>query len=111
VDNTKSIKVMADYGCSPLWLTSPHGSENLPIDRLSISSTLASDLEEWALEYDSTLDQDDPVSSGFSTVEVEGAHEFATHGEQLARRLAAELGNEYTVSYFDDTTGSLRSIS
>lgn len=47
--------------------------------------------------------------SGFSTEEAE--NEFAQTGETLARRLAAELGPTWRVTYFDRRIGADREIT
>ncbi|CAM3657288.1 hypothetical protein KIPE111705_19195 [Kibdelosporangium persicum] len=104
----KSIKVMAGYQCSPLWLTGSNGGGNLSVYELPISDTLAGELWEWAGIYDGTLDRD-PRSSGFSTEEA--GRRFVERGAELAKKLAAELGDGYVVSYFDNTTMTERPIS
>ena len=106
---TKSIKVMADYQCSPLWLTGSNSGGNLSVYELPISDTLAGELWEWAGIYDSTLDWDDPRMSGFSSEEA--GRRFVERGEELAKRLAAELGDSYVVSYFDNSTMTERPIA
>jgi hypothetical protein len=103
------VKVMADYDCSPLWLESPSGSGNVSVDELPISGKLAAEFLEWAYGYDRTLNRCDPALSGFST--MKGARNFAIRGEELAKRLALELGSSYVVSYFDNEDGQVRRIS
>lgn len=100
----KSIKVMAGYECSPLWLT---GGGHLSAYELPISDTLAAELWEWAGIYDDTIDREDPPQSGFETPEAE--RQFFVRGEELAKRLAVELGDGYSVSYCDN--GTVRPIS
>ncbi|RSM83148.1 hypothetical protein DMH04_23695 [Kibdelosporangium aridum] len=100
----KSIKVMAGYECSPLWLT---GGGSLSAYELPISDTLAAELWEWAGIYDDTLDRENPRKSGLDTPDAE--QQFVARGEELAKRLAAELGDGYSVSYYD--RGTVRPIS
>jgi hypothetical protein len=42
---------------------------------------------------------------------MKGARNFAIRGEELAKRLALELGSSYVVSYFDNEDGQARRIS
>ncbi|WP_285749811.1 hypothetical protein [Lentzea sp. NBRC 105346] len=85
---------MADYQCFPLWLQPPAGIGNLPVGDLPISQELAVDLSVWAQDYDRTLNR-----------------EFVVRGENLARRLARELGPGCSVTYFDNDTSEVRLIS
>ena|SRR3712207_5196190 len=103
---TKSIRVRAGYQCSPLWLTGSNGGGNLSVYELPISDTLAGELWEWAGIYDSTRNGSDPAFSS-----EEAGRRFVERGEELAKRLAAELGDSYAVSYFDNATMSERPIS
>jgi hypothetical protein len=91
------IKVMADYDCYPLWLTTPDGTSNLDPAELSIPDALARHLLDWADAYDATLNRDDPVASGFANPVAEDA--FYTQGEELAHELAAHLSPRFTVTY------------
>ncbi|ALG13193.1 hypothetical protein [Kibdelosporangium phytohabitans] len=104
----KSIKLKADYERSPLWLAGAEGRGNLSFYELPISETLAADLWEWADDYEDTRDREDPARSGFPTPEA--GRRFAEMGEELAKRLATELGDEYVVSYFDYTTMQARVV-
>lgn len=103
------VRVLADYGCYPLWL--PDEYDNIPPDdpRLGLSPDLVKGLNEWAAEYDSILHWDDPASSTFPSEEAENA--FAETGETLARRLAQELGPGWRVRYHDGRTGTDREIA
>ncbi|ONI85394.1 hypothetical protein ALI144C_12885 [Actinosynnema sp. ALI-1.44] len=104
----KSIKLMAGYERSPLWLTGTAGEGNLSFYELPISEPLAADLWEWSDNFEDTRDHEDPTRSGFPTLEA--GRRFAEMGEELAKRLATELGDEYVVSYFDYTTMQARVI-
>lgn len=87
---------MPDYGCFPLW--NPGGSPYaLSEISLQLSQPLLSAIKSWAEEYDNTLDQDDPLSSGFATPEQED--DFVRRGVSLARRIYSELGDQATIEY------------
>jgi hypothetical protein len=62
-----------------------------------ISSDLIALLNEWAKEFDSTLDRSDPVNSGFKTEEDE--RKFYAKGKCIYGKLVKELGNAYEVHY------------
>jgi len=92
----KMIKLMPDYGCFPLWEDSPEAAGNINPDTLSLSASLKSALADWAMQYDATLNSDDPLQSGFSSEAEEAAFEQA--GQDLLAMLKNELGEEYEVS-------------
>jgi len=89
---------MPDYGCFPLWY---HKSENVgDIDPkvLGLSSELCKKLMNWQSEYDQTLDEVDPLRSGFGSKEAE--IKFVASGYELALALKTELTGVKIV-YFD----------
>ncbi len=86
---------MADYGCYPLWETSPNLYGNINPDDLPISEDLKKELLEWADEYDSILNWSDPASSVFPSKAAEDA--FRKKGYELGERLKTELGKEFSV--------------
>lgn len=92
----RTIKLMADYQCFPLWEASPGDFGNIDPKDLPISRALQEALMAWAMKFDSTLNLDDPATSGFDS--DEGAEEFRKEGEVLARRLQEELGPTYQVT-------------
>ena len=94
----RSIKLMPDYCCFPLWEAVPGGSDNIDPGSLPISSALKRELEVWATAYDETLNMEDPAASGFAT-ELE-KHEFQRRGRELADRLRAELGSDFEINVF-----------
>jgi hypothetical protein len=99
-----TLKLMADYHCSPLWLTEGRGG-NVEIETLPISHQLKAALGAWARSYDRTLNQDYPPDSGFrSAVEAEA---FDSEGQRLWRALQQELGAAYKVVYFSGRRGRL----
>lgn len=83
----KSVKVMADYDCHPLWLSHNGFESNVSAAELGLSPELTRDLNEWAQAFDSALNRDDPATSLWSD-EEHGAH--MRLGRPLAERLARE---------------------
>jgi hypothetical protein len=100
--DTKTLKLMPDYGCSPLWES---GGEpyNVEPDQLPLTAETKAALRAWADAYDRTLNQDYPPDSGFPTPEDEEA--FETEGRQLWKKLQSELGAHYKVVYFSQRDG------
>ena len=89
------IKLMADYGCWPLWHDADGEVGNIDPRSLPISEALIIDLHEWAAKLDSSLDWDDPANSEWP----EGfLGEFEGQRRTLAERLQAELGSGYEVT-------------
>ena len=89
------VRLMPDYHCFPLWEGSPGSVGNIDPRTLPISNDLASDLLEWSAVYNTTLNMDDPLSSGFPS-EIEEAR-FKKMGYKLGERLQHELENEWIV--------------
>jgi hypothetical protein len=56
----RTIKVMADYQCFPLWEASPGEVGNIDPDDLPISHILKERLAAWARAFDATLSMDYP---------------------------------------------------
>lgn len=102
------LKVMADYGCFPLWDATPTGPRNLDPSELPISEDLAEELGRWAARYDRTLNRNDPPASGFPTSREHLG--FVEEGRHLASRLAKELGSTYLVLYFNDLVGRAEAV-
>ena len=96
----KTLKVMADYQCSPLWIRDVDGLRNTHPNELLLSTDLVNKLMAWATEYDMTLKWDDPASSGFRTQSI---HEsFVQRGRWLAEEIANQINGDLKVIYFDD---------
>ncbi|MDI4655226.1 hypothetical protein K9U41_02055 [Xanthobacter autotrophicus] len=101
------IKIMADYGCHPLWWDSANvvwsawEGQVGDIDpaSLGVSQTLAAELQAWAERYDARLNRDDP---GSTFVSPEDHAAFDAAGRSLARCLAQELGPRAIVRYWRD---------
>lgn len=86
----RRLRLMADYGCHPLWGTAADEIGDVDPSGLPISAGLAAALAAWAAAYDATSNPDDPIASGFPS-EVAAAA-FRAQGIDLARRLREELG-------------------
>ena len=97
----ETIKLMADYECFPLWKTGEEGTANLDPENLPLSAETRKRLMNWAEWYDSTLNADDPVSSGFADKEDEQA--FEEEGRSLCKTLRKELNGTHTVVYFSES--------
>ena len=88
---------MADYGCYPLWHDCDHEVGNIDPASLPISTDLVALLNEWAEEYNLTLNRSDPSCSGFLNPQAE--IKFKKNGEFLLKKLQTELGSKYKVTY------------
>lgn len=75
------MKLMADYGCWPLWCD--HGNETKTA------------LHAWAEAYNTTLNRDYPPDSCFPDPQSQRA--FETKGVRLIGRLRSELGSNVCV--------------
>lgn len=93
----KTIKLMADYRCFPLWNVSPGDYANISPNSLPISSSLRQDLNAWADEYDRTLDLNSPSDAGFDSQRA--ADQFVATGYSLLNRLQKELGSSYKITH------------
>ena len=89
-----TLKLMAEYGCDPLWIeVSPY---NLDLAGLPISCDLRDALYDWAKSFEDTFNTHDPSKSGFST--LEGKKAFEIEGASLFFRLKTELGCSFEVT-------------
>lgn len=93
----RRLKLMADYGCHPLWGTVDPEIGDVDPASLPLSAGLVADLAAWAAAYDATLDRDDPSASGFRSVEAQAG--FRAEGVRLAERLTAELGPDFEIVF------------
>lgn len=91
----KSIRLMPDYQCFPLWNMMPGEYGDFDPRVLPIPKLLQRQIMDWARVYDETLNMEDPVASGFTTVEAKDT--FEAEGLRLADRLREELGPEFLV--------------
>lgn len=84
------IKVMADYGCHPLWSLDDDYGEIDP-EVLGLSAALVADLGAWAERFEDALDWDDAGAPKEDDGFLAG-HE--AEGRRLAVRLARELRDQ-----------------
>jgi hypothetical protein len=91
------VRLKAEYECHPVWF--PEEFENVPTGSLGVSRCLVSAINEWSETYEATYRPNDPISSGFQDEASERA--FAEAGAALVARLQEELGEAYTVMYFN----------
>jgi hypothetical protein len=101
----KTIKIMPDYGCYPLWWEEPNQVGNIDPEILPLSQETINRLNNWADIYDATLDMNDPSNSGFISKEAE--EKFAQEGINLWVQLQSELKPNYRVFYFSFEQGKL----
>jgi hypothetical protein len=84
---SKRIKVMADYGCDPLWALDEERYGCFAPEMIDLSPALTADLNAWGAAYDSSFDPDDPIVSRWSDAQHQ-AH--TADGRKLAVRLKRE---------------------
>jgi hypothetical protein len=92
----KTIKLMADYGCFPLWHVSGEEVGDIDPNDLPLSQELRRRLADWAHTFDQTLNQDYPPDSGFKSEADEV--EFKQQAIRLAEQLREELGAEFEIT-------------
>ncbi|TAF12203.1 MAG: hypothetical protein EAZ77_00455 [Nostocales cyanobacterium] len=102
---TIKIKLMADYGCDPLWWADVDKVGNIDPARLPLSKETINRLRNWALAYNETLNWQDPANSPDLSPEAEAA--FETEGISLWKQLQKELAPNYEVVYFSETLGKI----
>jgi len=89
---------MADYCSDALWEVAESESVgNIDPSSLDISDGLVAELALWSDAFTATLDQDDPLASGF--VDEPSAKTWLDQGAGLAARLR---GEGFTVEYVHD---------
>jgi hypothetical protein len=92
------LRFFAEYECYPLWVGKPDGGEdNLDPTGLGIDADLAQAIVTWSDDYDALFDPSDFGRPLFDDPQAETA--FADRGRELATRLAAALGDRYSVRY------------
>lgn len=87
VSEARQVKVMADYGCHPLWAMDEDLCGDIAPEALQLSSELVRDFHEWAQAYDASLNSEDAANSLWSDSEHE---DHMARGRPLAIRLARE---------------------
>ncbi|MBD2666045.1 hypothetical protein B6N60_04989 [Richelia sinica FACHB-800] len=96
----EKIKLMADYGCYPLWWASSDKAGDIDPETMPLSEETISRLAKWADIYDAKLNWEDPSSSSFSTLDAQTA--FEKEGISLWKQLQKELAPNYEVVYFSE---------
>jgi hypothetical protein len=97
---SEKIKLMADYGCYPLWLNSPDKVGDIDPETLPLTKKTITRLEKWEETYNAKLNWEDPASSVGFTPEEETA--FEEEGISLWKQLQKELAPNYQVAYFSE---------
>ena len=95
---------MADYAAFPLW--NGRGASMIRPDEMPLSAELRADLQAWNDEWDRTL-----TSNAYEVPAAWDQDPWHERGQELARRVAAELGDEITVLYFDARTGERQPVT
>lgn len=92
------IKLMADYGCDPLWWAGDHRVGNINLATLPLSQEIIQRLYDWADAFDARLNLADPYDS--PEVTPEEVERFEWEGLSLWKQLNQELVPDYEVVYF-----------
>lgn len=91
----RTLKLMADYFCFPLWEVSSDVVGDVDPSSLPISEELQNQLMQWAAAYDAILNMEDPASTDFKSEEERVV--FEREGYRLASALRQELGSNFKV--------------
>ena len=105
MDKVRTLRLMADYGCQPIWESGGVPNNIDPAD-LHITPELRDALHAWQRRCDDTLDMETGYNSGFHTPEE--AATFNADGEELRQRLQAELGSQFHIIHHPVSWGSIR---
>ena len=96
----KKIKLMADYGCDPLWGVEFDDIGDIDPTTLSISETTIKRLQKWVKSYEESLNWSDPDDS--LPLSEQELITFEEEGINLWLKLIEELGENYEVIYFSE---------
>ncbi len=98
----RCLKLMADYGCSPLSDYGEDGDlyDNPDPTELPLSAALFAELNAWAAWYDTWIDMRDPYES--RSILPEEDQSFKRAGRRLWAELRSELGDNWRVVYHED---------
>lgn len=94
------IKLMADYGCDPIWAMDDDIYGCFPPEDLNLSEDLVGAIKAWAADYETSIDPDDPAT-GLWSDKQRTAHE--TEGRRLAILLKRERPDLTVFAYTYDT--------
>ncbi len=101
----EKIKLMADYGCYPLWWESPKKVDNIDPKTLPLIQETIKRLNKWEEIYNAKLNWEDPANSPDLSAEAEAA--FEEEGISLWKQLQTELAPNYQVVYFSELLGKV----
>jgi hypothetical protein len=101
----RRIKLMADFGCHPIWHVDGSEVGNIDPGELGLSAALVERLATWAEAYEGIMDWGDPGSAGFASPQDEA--QFDAEGARLAEQIRAQLGDEWRVDLFVSATSTL----
>ncbi|MBC6476809.1 MAG: hypothetical protein GDA56_02430 [Hormoscilla sp. GM7CHS1pb] len=96
----KTIRLMTDYGCYPLWVEEPDEMGDIDPATLPISQEIIKRLDEWRKAYEEILNLSDPAASGFPSIQAREA--FNREGVTLWLQLRNSLWPDYEVVYFSE---------
>ena len=97
---TKTIKLMLDYQCSPLWWYETDKTGNIDPTTLPLSEETIQRLEALKKANDNSLNWDNPADSG--EADSEEIDYFEREGISLWQQLQKELYPDYEVVYFSE---------
>ena len=104
---TKKIKLMLDYGCSPLWWYDSEKVGNIDPKSLPLSPQMIQHLTDLAEKNDATLNWDNPSDSEeFTEAEIRKLDEELL---LLTIKLQKELYPDYEIVYFSEKLGKVLS--
>jgi hypothetical protein len=106
IADSRRIKLMADYGCYPLWAMDDGKVGPFSPYYLFVSLELENDLWAWAAEFDMSLNAEDPTNSKWTE---ERHRQHIEQGLTLARRIKGELPDREVFAL--DTSGTLIEIT
>ncbi len=95
---SKKIKLMADYGCDPLWGVETDEIGDIDPTTLPISEITIKRLEKWVQTYEESLNWGDPDDS--NSPEEKELKDFEQEGINLWLKLRQELSPNYQVIYY-----------
>ena len=93
----KYLKIMPEYGCSPLWVSDNNRTfKNL--DFRKVDSSLVNRIDVWNQLYQSALNQEYPPESGFvNTIEI---YNFEKEGIRIWKDLLNIYFNIAKIAYW-----------
>ena len=91
---------MADYLAEPLWSRSATGAGacSMSLDGFSLSAELKRRLRDWAARYDALM------QTGYEWPDPAYEAVWIADGRALLEAVRTELGPDYDVEYFDETS-------